>query len=103
MGHDTNIANVGALLGVNWQIAGYPDNATPPGSTLLFELWEQGNKKEVRVRFFAQTPEALHAPFEEQRLPMVGLIATPQLTDPARTHKATAARVSPASCRRSPF
>ena len=94
VGHDTNIANVGALLGVNWQIAGYPDNATPPGSTLLLELWEHGNSKEVRVRFFAQTPEALHAPFEEQRLPAGGLMAKPQLTDPARTHKATAAQVT---------
>ena len=94
VGHDTNIANVGALLGVNWQMAGYPDNATPPGSTLLLELWEQGNSKEVRIRFFAQTPEALHAPFEEQRQPTVGLVATPQLTDPARTHKATAAQVT---------
>ena len=94
VGHDTNIANVGALLGVNWQIAGYPDNATPPGATLQFELWEQGDKKEVRVRFFAQTPEALHTPFEEQRLPVAGLFAGPQLTDPARTHKATEAQVT---------
>ena len=94
VGHDTNIANVGALLGVNWQMAGYPDNATPPGSTLQFELWEQGGSKEVRVLFYAQTPEALHAPFEEQRLPAGGLVATPQLTDPARTHKATVAQVT---------
>ena len=94
VGHDTNIANVGALMGVNWQIAGYPDNATPPGSALMLELWEQGDNKEVRIRFFAQTPEALHAPFEEQRQPAGGLVATPQLTDPARTHKATAAQVT---------
>ena len=94
VGHDTNIANVGALLGINWQLAGYPDNATPPGSTLLFELWEQGSTKEVRVRFFAQTPEALHAAFEEQRQPAAVLAAGPLLTDPARTHKATAAQVT---------
>ena len=94
VGHDTNIANVGALLGVNWQLAGYPDNATPPGSALLLELWEQGGNKEVRVRFFAQTPEALHAAFEEQRQPAGGLAVVPPLTDPARTHKATAAQVT---------
>ena len=94
VGHDTNIANVGALLGVNWQIAGYPDNATPPGSALMFELWEQGGNKEVRVRFFAQTPDALHAAFEEQRQPAAGLAVAPLLTDPARTHKATAAQVT---------
>jgi len=93
VGHDTNLANVGALLGVHWQAPGYPDDATPPGSTLLFELWEQGDHKEVRVRFFAQTPEALHAPFEEQKQPTGGLVA-PQLTDPARTPRAAPAQVT---------
>lgn len=81
-------------MGVNWQISGYPDNATPPGSALVLELWEQGDSKEVRIRFFAQTPEALHAPFEEQRQPAGSFVVTPQLTDPARTHKATAAQVT---------
>lgn len=94
VGHDTNIANVGALMGVNWQLPGYPDNATPPGSALLLELWEQGDNKEVRVRFFAQTPEALHAPFDEQRQPTASPATMPQLTDPARTHKASAAQVT---------
>lgn len=63
VGHDTNIANVGGLLGIRWLPKGYPYNGIPPGAVLMFELWEQNGKKEVRARFFAQKPEALHAPF----------------------------------------
>lgn len=93
VGHDTNIANVGGLLGVHWQLPGYPDDATPPGSALMLELWGNGAAKEVRIRFFAQEPEALHAPFVDQTQP-VGNTLAPRLTDPARTHKATAALVT---------
>lgn len=93
VGHDTNIANVGGLLGVHWQLPGYPDDATPPGSALMLELWDNGAAKEVRIRFFAQEPEALHAPFVDQTQP-VGNTLAPRLTDPARTHKATAALVT---------
>ena len=42
VGHDTNIANVGALLGVHWQMTGYPKDAIPPGAILCLELWEHG-------------------------------------------------------------
>ncbi len=63
VGHDTNIANLGGLLGIRWLPKGYPLNGIPPASVLMFELWEQNGKKEVRVRFFAQKPEALHAQF----------------------------------------
>lgn len=93
VGHDTNIANVGGLLGVHWQLPGYPDDATPPGSALMLELWGNSAAKEVRIRFFAQEPEALHAPFVDQTQP-VGNTLAPRLTDPARTHKATAALVT---------
>ena len=93
VGHDTNIANVGGLLGVHWQLPGYPGDATPPGSVLMLELWDLDGKKEVRVRFFAQSLEALHEPFVEQTQPAGGMVI-PRLTDPARTHKATAALVT---------
>ena len=93
VGHDTNIANVGGLLGVHWQLPGYPDDATPPGSALVLELWDKGAAKEVRIRFFAQEPEALHAPFADHAQP-VGNTLAPRLTDPARSHKATAALVT---------
>lgn len=62
VGHDTNIANIGGLLGVNWQAEGYPPNGIPPGGALFLELWGVGERREVRVRFYAQTPTALHTP-----------------------------------------
>lgn len=73
VGHDTNIANLGALLGVNWQARGYPPNDIPPAGVLFLELWGQGDRREVRVRFYAQPPEALHAPFAEEKLLLCGV------------------------------
>ncbi|MGE9985273.1 histidine-type phosphatase [Desulfovibrio sp. SGI.169] len=70
VGHDTNIANLGALLGVNWQAGGYPPNDIPPAGVLFLELWGRGDRREVRVRFYAQPPEALHAPFAEETRPL---------------------------------
>lgn len=71
VGHDTNIANIGGLLGIHWQARGYPPDGIPPGGALFLELWGQGERREVRMRFYAQTPEALHAPFavEHEREP----------------------------------
>lgn len=60
VGHDTNIANLGALLGVDWQAGGYPENGIPPASALMLELWERNGALEVLVRFYAQSPKTLH-------------------------------------------
>lgn len=38
VGHDTNVANVGAMLDATWQLPGYPANYTTPGGALTFEL-----------------------------------------------------------------
>lgn len=65
VGHDTNIANVGALAGLDWQAKGYPPNGIPPAGVLFFELWEKNGAKEIRVKFYAQPPRALHAPFDD--------------------------------------
>ncbi len=37
-GHDTNLANLGGALELNWTLPGQPDN-TPPGGELVFERW----------------------------------------------------------------
>ena len=63
VGHDTNIANIGGLLGIKWVPEGYPLNAIPPAGVLFFELWEKNGRKEVRLNFYAQTPAVLHAQF----------------------------------------
>lgn len=48
VGHDTNIANVAALLGANWHLQGYQANQTPPGGALVFEL-RRGRDGQLRV------------------------------------------------------
>lgn len=47
-GHDTNIANVAALLNANGQLPGYQANQTPPGGALTFEL-RRGRDGQLRV------------------------------------------------------
>ena len=59
-GHDTNIAELGGLLGLHWQAASYPADAIPPGSALGFELWSDGGGRQyVRAFFRAQTMDQL--------------------------------------------
>lgn len=68
VGHDTNIANLGALLGVDWQLKDYPANGIPPAAALMLELWEKNGAREVRVTFFAQPMAALHTPMRRALL-----------------------------------
>lgn len=65
VGHDTNIANIGGLLGFDWQASGYPPNAIPPAGALFLELWQKDGKKHVSASFYAQTPKVLHEPLDE--------------------------------------
>lgn len=55
VGHDTNIAQVAALLGLHWTLDGRNDD-TPPGTELAFELWQDANgSNTVRVTVSMQT------------------------------------------------
>jgi 4-phytase / acid phosphatase len=56
VGHDTNLATVAGVLGLNWIVDGRRDD-TPPGSALLFELWRSSanGKLYLRIEFTAQT------------------------------------------------
>jgi 4-phytase/acid phosphatase len=38
VGHDTNLTNIAGLLNLTWIVDGRRDD-TPPGATLIFELW----------------------------------------------------------------
>lgn len=59
-GHDTNIANIGGMLGADWQLPQQPDN-TPPGGGLVFELWQDpmNHQRYVAVKMFYQTMDQL--------------------------------------------
>ena len=54
-GHDTNIAGVAALLGLHWTLDGRADD-TPPGTQLVFELWQDEHGIDsVRISVAMQT------------------------------------------------
>jgi 4-phytase / acid phosphatase len=61
-GHDTNLANVGSILGLNWTLAGEPDS-TAPDTTLALELWRNAHDghQYVRAVVFYQTLDGLRA------------------------------------------
>lgn len=63
-GHDTNLANIGGLLELDWKLEEYPQNGTPPASVMFFELWDRGGKKEVEINYYTQSMEALHSVIE---------------------------------------
>lgn len=58
-GHDTNIVNVAGLLGVHWNNAPFPRDSTPPGSMLVFRLWDTPQGRMVQASFQCQTTAAL--------------------------------------------
>lgn len=62
VGHDTNIANIGGLFGMNWYVPGTQANPTLPGGALVFELWKHGGQDGgffVRTSYVAQTLEQM--------------------------------------------
>jgi 4-phytase / acid phosphatase len=60
VGHDTNISNIAGMLGIDWLLDGYQPNDTPPGSALVFELWEHGKGEMVVSTYYvAQSLEQM--------------------------------------------
>jgi 4-phytase/acid phosphatase len=63
VGHDTNIANVAALIDAHWLISGYQRDDAAPGGALVFELWHQdGQEDSVRTYYVVQTPNQMRNP-----------------------------------------
>ena len=59
-GHDTNIANLGGLFEVHWQVPGFAaDDPVPGGALVLERLHDRAGKRYVRLRYRAQTLEQL--------------------------------------------
>ncbi|MDF0488498.1 histidine-type phosphatase [Sphingomonas sp. H39-1-10] len=60
--HDTQIANLGGLLGVHWHVPGYAEDDPAPGGAIVIErLRDSAGKAFVRVRYRAQPLAALRA------------------------------------------
>lgn len=57
VGHDSNLASLGGLLGMSWIMEGVPMNPTLPGGALVFELWagRDGGRCSVRTYYIAQS------------------------------------------------
>lgn len=69
VGHDTNIANLAALLDVSWQQRGYHMNETPPAGALVFEV-RRGPDNELRV-YASYLAQSLEQMAMQQRLDLV--------------------------------
>lgn len=61
-GHDTNLSDVGSILGLDWTLPREPDS-TAPDTTLALELWRNTHdgRKYVRAVVFYQTLDELRA------------------------------------------
>lgn len=57
-GHDTNIVNLAGLLDLHWNNDPFPADSTPPGSMLVFRLWETEQGNVVQASFLCQTDAA---------------------------------------------
>ncbi|HVI99881.1 MAG TPA: histidine-type phosphatase [Sphingomonas sp.] len=89
-GHDTNLADLGALLDVDWRVASYPAGDIPPGGALGFELVRDGaGKRYVRTFFRAQTMDQLRnqVPLDGSEQPFRQEIGIPGCTGPTDAPK----------------
>ncbi len=61
VGHDTNLANIGGMLGMHWALPSYLADQTPPAGALHFELLRDrgSGSYAVRVSYIAQTLEQM--------------------------------------------
>jgi 4-phytase/acid phosphatase len=70
-GHDTNIALMGAVFGLDWTLPGEPD-VTSPSETLAFELWRDPatGKGYVKAVVYYETLDQLRTlkPADAQRV-----------------------------------
>jgi 4-phytase / acid phosphatase len=62
VGHDTNLANLAGLLNLTWIVDGRRDD-TPPGATLIFELWRTPSTGDyfVETWYSTQTLEQMRS------------------------------------------
>jgi 4-phytase/acid phosphatase len=78
-GHDTNVANLGGMLGVHWHVPGFAtDDPAPGGAVILERLKDGSGNAYVRAYYRAQTLDQLRAgaaPGYRQVLPIAGCSA----------------------------
>ncbi len=61
-GHDTNVANLGGLLGIHWTVPGFAtDDPAPGGAIILARLTDGAGNAYVRAYYRAQTLDQIRA------------------------------------------
>jgi 4-phytase/acid phosphatase len=81
LGHDTNLSNLGGLLGRQWSLPGEPD-ATGPAAVMAFELWRTDQGPQVAIRMAYPTLGQLRTLAAVNPLPAVPLPVTCQNGQP---------------------
>jgi 4-phytase/acid phosphatase len=74
--HDTNVANMGGILGIHWSVPGFAaDDPAPGGAVILERLKDKAGNAYVRAYYRAQTLDQIRAaaaPSYRQILPISG-------------------------------
>jgi 4-phytase/acid phosphatase len=105
-GHDTNIANLSGVLGVDWTLPGQPDK-TPPDGALAFEVWKDSSGgRFVKVAMVYQTLAQLRQatpldaahPAGRVDLPLPGCDDRPERSCPVARFEARVKAAVPAEC-----
>ena len=52
VGHDTNIADLGGMLGLHWQVPSYPADDQPPGGAIGFEVLADASGRQFVHAFY---------------------------------------------------
>jgi 4-phytase/acid phosphatase len=88
VGHDTNLANIGGMLDVDWSFASGLGDKTPPAGAMAFELFnEKGTVNYfVRMTYYNQTLEQMR-----NATPL----SPPAAPDAARANRPEVTRITP--------
>jgi 4-phytase/acid phosphatase len=103
-GHDTNLANLAGLFGLEWSLPDQPDS-TAPATALAFELWRNGDgQKFVRPVLWYLTLDQLRtlSPETAQRKTLTFGICGPTADGlcPLETLAEKVTALVPKECRR---
>jgi 4-phytase/acid phosphatase len=86
VGHDTNIINLGGMLGLGWWLPGTQMNPVLPGGALVFELRQRRADRHYMVRtyYVSQTLEQTRelTPLTRENPPAVAPIFIPGCSEP---------------------
>jgi 4-phytase/acid phosphatase len=86
VGHDTNIINLGGMLGLGWWLPGTQMNPVLPGGALVFELRQRRADRQyvVRTYYVSQTLEQTRelTPLTLENPPAVAPIFIPDCSEP---------------------